>query len=53
MKKLSSYQKLKKEKERFENLYYKTRKRLHNLGEGIDGDDIITDFDMKIPPQGR
>lgn len=48
MKRLSSYQKLKKEKEEFENLYYKTRKKLHDLGEGIDGDDILMDFDMKM-----
>ncbi len=49
MKKLSSYQKLKKEKENFESLYYKIRKKLHNLGQGIDGNDILMDLDMKIP----
>ena len=49
MKRLSSYQKLKKENNRLYKLYQKTRKKLHNLGEGIDGNDIIMDFDMRIP----
>ncbi len=49
MKKLSSYQKLKKENNQLSKLYQKTRKKLHNLGEGIDGDDIIMDFDCKLP----
>ncbi len=49
MKKLSSYQKLKKENNQLSKLYQKTRKKLHNLGEGISGDDIIMDFDMRIP----
>jgi len=49
MKKLSSYQKLKQEKEEFENLYYKTRKKLHNLGEGIDEDDILMGNECEFP----
>lgn len=46
MKKLSSYQKLKQENDDLYNLYAKARKKLHDLGEGIDGDDIIMDFDV-------
>ena len=49
MKKLSSYQKLKKENKELYNLYRKTRKKLHDLGEGMDGDDILMDFDTNIP----
>ncbi len=49
MKKVSSYQKLKQENEELYGLYEKARKRLHALGEGLDGDDIIMGFDIKIP----
>jgi len=37
MKTITSYQKLKKEKEMFEKLYYRCRKKLHNLNQDIDG----------------
>ena len=49
MEKLSSYQKLKKENKELYNLYRKTRKKLHDLGEGMTEDDILMDFDMDIP----
>ena len=43
--KISSYQKLKKENEELYHLYRRARKRLNELGEGINGDDLIMDFD--------
>lgn len=49
MKKLSSYQKLKKENDELYKLYHRVRKELHNLGKGIHGDDIIMEFDCKLP----
>jgi hypothetical protein len=48
MKKLSSYQKLKQEKNELYRLYEKARRKLHNMGRGLDDDDIMMDFDMSF-----
>ena len=52
-KKISSYQKLKKENEELYHLYKRARKSLNELGEGISGDDLIMDFDSEMCSLGR
>lgn len=44
-KKLSSYQKLKKERDNFWRLYCRAMRDLRKLGEGIYSDDILTGED--------
>lgn len=46
--KISSYQKLKNKYDGLYKLYHNARKRLHNLGQGIDGNDILFNFDMEL-----
>jgi len=49
MKKLSSYQKLKKEYDDLYKLYQKARRRLYDNGYGIDEDDFLMPFDCESP----
>lgn len=48
MKKLNSYQKLKEKYDALYKLYYNIRKRLHNLGQSIEGNDILLGFDNEL-----
>jgi hypothetical protein len=48
MNKLSSYQKLKQEKDNLFRLYYRARKRLQQLNQGIEGDDILLGFEHEL-----
>jgi hypothetical protein len=46
--KLTSYQKLKKQKDEFERLYSRAMKRLQESGKGILEDDVLIGGEEKI-----
>ena len=48
---LSSYQKLKMKYDELYRLHYRAMKKLHDLGEGLQGDDLIMDFHAFSEPQ--
>lgn len=49
--KISSYQKLKQDRDNLYRLYSRARKRLFELGEGVEDDDLIMDFDTDFIPE--